>query len=178
MHKKAILRAIVIFSILAINVGCDQISKSMVRNRIDENEQISVVKNYVRLMRVENEGAFLSLGNSLPKVVRFILLSLVPLAILGFGIGYLFTKKNLSKTMLLGFAFVIGGGIGNLYDRLIYGSVTDFMHIDFVIFQTGIFNMADVSIMTGMTIVIIGSFLDRRNGMPLLLRNRSSQVNH
>jgi signal peptidase II len=161
MHKKAILRAIVIFSILAINVGCDQISKSMVRNRIDENEQISVVKNYVRLMRVENEGAFLSLGNSLPKVVRFILLSLVPLAILGFGIGYLFTKKNLSKTMLLGFAFVIGGGIGNLYDRLIYGSVTDFMHIDFVIFQTGIFNMADVSIMTGMTIVIIGSFLDR-----------------
>jgi signal peptidase II len=161
MHKKAILRAIVIFSILAINVGCDQISKSMVRNRIDENEQILVVKNYVRLMRVENEGAFLSLGNSLPKVVRFILLSLVPLAILGFGIGYLFTKKNLSKTMLLGFAFVIGGGIGNLYDRLIYGSVTDFMHIDFVIFQTGIFNMADVSIMTGMTIVIIGSFLDR-----------------
>jgi len=161
MHKKAILRAIVIFSILAINVGCDQISKSMVRNRIDENEQILVVKNYVRLMRVENEGAFLSLGNSLPKVVRFILLSLVPLAILGFGIGYLFTKKNLSKTMLLGFAFVIGGGIGNLYDRLIYGSVTDFMHIDFVIFQTGIFNMADVSIMTGMTIVIIGSLLDR-----------------
>lgn len=161
MDRKAILRAIIIFSILAINVGCDQISKSMVRNRIDENEQISVVKNYVRLMRVENEGAFLSLGNSLPKVVRFILLSLVPLAILGFGIGYLFTKKNLSKTMLLGFAFVIGGGIGNLYDRLVYGSVTDFMHIDFVIFQTGIFNMADVSIMTGMTIVIIGSFLDR-----------------
>jgi signal peptidase II len=112
-------------------------------------------------MRVENTGAFLSLGNSLPKMVRFILLSLIPLAILGFGIGYLFTKKNLSKSMLLGFAFVIGGGIGNLYDRLVYGSVTDFMHIDFVIFQTGIFNMADVSIMTGMAIVIIGSFLER-----------------
>jgi signal peptidase II len=94
-------------------------------------------------------------------VVRFILLSLVPLAILGFGVGYLFTKKNLSKAMLLGFAFVIGGGIGNLYDRLVHGSVTDFMHIDFVIFQTGIFNMADVSIMTGMAIVIIGSFVDR-----------------
>lgn len=161
MSNKTILRAIIIFAILAINVGCDQISKSIVRNRIEDHEQISVVDNYVTLMRVENKGAFLSLGNSLPNMVRFIFLSLFPLAILGFGLGYLFTKKNLSKTMLLGFAFVIGGGIGNLYDRLVYGSVTDFMHIDFVIFQTGIFNMADVSIMTGMAIVIIGSFLDR-----------------
>lgn len=161
MSRKTILRAIVIFSILAINVGCDQISKSIVRNRIEDHEQISMVNNYVTLMRVENEGAFLSLGNSLPKVVRFILLSLFPLVILGFGMGYLFTKKNLSKAMLLGFAFVIGGGMGNLYDRLVHGSVTDFMHIDFVIFQTGVFNMADVSIMTGTAIVIIGSFLER-----------------
>lgn len=161
MNRKAILQAIIIFAILAINVGCDQISKSIVRNRIGENEQISVVENYVKFMRVENEGAFLSLGASLPKVVRFIFLSLIPLAILGFGIGYIFTKKNLSKAMLFGFAFVIGGGIGNLYDRLVYGSVTDFVHIDFVIFQTGIFNMADVSIMTGMAIVLLGSFADR-----------------
>jgi signal peptidase II len=167
MKRKSIVRAIVIFAILAINVGCDQISKSIVRNRIDEHEQISVVNNYVKLMRVENEGAFLSLGDSLPKIARFILLSLIPLAILGFGIGYLFTKKNLSKAMLLGFAFVIGGGIGNLYDRLVYGSVTDFMHIDFVIFQTGIFNMADVSIMTGMAIVIIGSFINRPKTDPV-----------
>ena len=161
MKRKSIIRAIAIFAILSLNIGCDQISKSIVRNRIGDNERISVVENYVTLMRVENEGAFLSLGNTLPKIMRFIFLSLFPLAILGFGIGYLFTKKNLSKDMLLGFAFVIGGGIGNLYDRLVYGSVTDFMHIDFVIFQTGIFNMADVSIMTGMAIVVIGSFLDR-----------------
>ncbi len=167
MNNKSIVRAIVIFVILAINVGCDQISKSIVRSRIDDHERISVVDNYVTLMRVENEGAFLSLGDSLPRIVRFIFLSLVPLAILGFGLGYLFTKKNLSKAMLLGFAFVIGGGIGNLYDRLVYGSVTDFMHIDFVVFQTGIFNMADVSIMTGMGIIIIGSFVDRPKREPV-----------
>lgn len=159
--NKQVLRGVIVFFILVANIGCDQVSKSIVRERIGENEQISVVKNYVRLMRVENEGAFLSLGDSLPKVVRFVLLSLFPLAILGFGLGYLFMKRNISKSMLLGFAFVIGGGIGNLYDRLVYGSVTDFMHIDFVIFQTGIFNMADVSIMTGMAIVLIGSFMDK-----------------
>jgi signal peptidase II len=161
MIRSRTIRILTIIGILTLNISCDQISKNIARNRIEDHEQISVVDNYITLMRVENTGAFLSLGNSLPKMVRFILLSLIPLAILGFGIGYLFTKKNLSKSMLLGFAFVIGGGIGNLYDRLVYGSVTDFMHIDFVIFQTGIFNMADVSIMTGMAIVIIGSFLER-----------------
>jgi signal peptidase II len=161
MIRSRTIRILTIIGILTLNISCDQISKNIARNRIEDHEQISVVDNYITLMRVENTGAFLSLGNSLPKMVRFIFLSLLPLVILGFGIGYLFTKRNLSKSMLLGFAFVIGGGIGNLYDRLVYGSVTDFMHIDFVIFQTGIFNMADVSIMTGMAIVIIGSFLER-----------------
>jgi len=49
-----------------------------------------------------------------------------------------------------------------LYDRVMHGSVTDFMHIDFIIFQTGIFNVADMSIMAGMFIIIIDSFLKSR----------------
>lgn len=168
MNKKGILRALLIVVTLTVNVGCDQISKAMVRNRIDENEQISVVNPYFTLMRVENEGAFLSLGDSLPKMARFILLALFPLAVLGFGIGYLFLKRNISKSVLLGFAFVIGGGMGNLYDRLVYGSVTDFMHMDFVIFKTGIFNMADVSIMTGIAIVLLGSFIGKQKDRELV----------
>lgn len=158
MSTKRTFRFVILFAILAINIGCDQVSKHVARERIGEYERISVVPNYVTLLKVENKGAFLSLGTSLPKAVRFVLLSLFPLVILGFGIGYLFSKTSLSWLSALGFAFVIGGGIGNLYDRLVHGSVTDFLHIDFVIFQTGIFNMADVSIMTGMCMVIFDSF--------------------
>jgi len=55
---------------------------------------------------------------------------------------------------LIGFCFVIGGGIGNLFDRIVHGSVTDFLHVDFGFFQTGIFNMADLSIMMGIFIVV------------------------
>ncbi|MFN7601698.1 MAG: signal peptidase II [Bacteroidota bacterium] len=73
------------------------------------------------------------------------------------------TKKNLPNLTIIGICFVVGGGIGNIYDRLIYGSVTDFLHIDFVIFQTGVFNMADVSIMTGTFIVICESYFRRTN---------------
>ena len=59
-------------------------------------------------------------------------------------------------------SFAIGGGIGNIYDRIIHGSVTDFMHIDFGFFETGIFNMADVSIMVGMLLFLVQSYLKKR----------------
>ena len=55
---------------------------------------------------------------------------------------------------MIGLSFIIGGGIGNIYDRIVHGSVTDFLHIDLGLFRTGIFNMADVSIMVGMGIVL------------------------
>ena len=62
----------------------------------------------------------------------------------------------------LGLACVLGGGIGNLYDRVLYGSVTDFLHIDFGLFQTGIVNLADVSIMVGAGLLAMEMFLKRK----------------
>ncbi len=61
------------------------------------------------------------------------------------------------------FAFIIGGGIGNLYDRILYGSVTDFLHMDFQLFRTGIFNMADVSIMIGVFWLMFTQLKTRQN---------------
>ena len=143
---------------LSSNIGCDQISKSIVRQRINYNEQIGLMNNYVTLTRIENTGAFLSLGNSLPQPIRVLLLTILPLCVLGLTLIYLLTKRNLSNLTIVGICFVVGGGFGNIYDRIIYGSVTDFLHIDFLIFQTGIFNMADVSIVTGIFILLLNSY--------------------
>jgi len=160
--KSRIIRSLIIFAILVINIGCDQISKSLVRQKVYDYQEISLIKNYLTLTKVENAGAFLSVGQALPETVRFILLTLLPLIVLGVGVGFLFIKNNLPKPLLLGFAFVMGGGIGNIYDRLVYGTVTDFLHIDLGIVQTGVFNMADVSIMTGVLIVLFDSMMNGR----------------
>ena len=149
-------------TILSSNIGCDQISKNIVRQRIEYNEQIGLIKNYLTLTKIENKGAFLSLGNSLPQPLKSLLLTILPLAILGFALIYLLTKNNLSTLTIFGICCVVGGGVGNIYDRIVYGSVTDFLHIDFIVFQTGIFNMADVSIMTGMFIILIDIYLKRK----------------
>lgn len=163
MKANRIVRTLAIVVILISNIGCDQISKNIARQNIDYNERISLINNYLLLTKVENTGAFLSMGHSLPQPLKSLLLTILPLTILAFALFYLLTKKGLSNLMVIAICFVIGGGFGNLYDRIVYGSVTDFLHIDFVLFRTGIFNMADVSIMIGMFLILIDSYSLKSN---------------
>lgn len=158
MKQKRTINFIFLLLLVALNVGCDQVSKIIVRQKIDYNENISLIKDHFTLTKVENTGAFLSMGDELPEIIRFTLLSLMPIIVLAFGFYYLFANPTLPKWVQLGICFLIGGGIGNIYDRLKFGSVTDFLHIDFGIFRTGVFNFADVSIMIGIGILFIQSF--------------------
>lgn len=153
---------VLILVIILLNVGCDQISKSIVRAQVDYYENIKVFSNYVTLTKVENSGAFLSMGDALHSGIKFVFLLLLPVAVLIAGIYFVMSRKDLSPVLIFGICCVIGGGIGNLYDRIIYGSVTDFLHIDFIVFQTGIFNVADLSIMAGMSLIIFDSLHKRK----------------
>jgi signal peptidase II len=165
IKSSRVFRNISILLILIANIGCDQISKNVIRQTVGFYETIHVVKNYVTITYVENTGAFLSIGSNLPYTMKIIILSVIPLIALLFGVVYILLKKNLTWMSALALSFAIGGGIGNIYDRLIHGSVTDFMHINFGLFQTGIFNMADVSIMTGMFIFLFQSYSRQKTRM-------------
>lgn len=154
MKIKGTVRTLIILAILSSNVGCDQVSKHFVRQNIYYNEQVSLLNDYLTLTKVENTGAFLSIGYSLPRPLRILFLTVFPIIVLALAFIYLITTKDLSNLAIAGICFVIGGGIGNIYDRLRYGSVTDFLHIDVGIFQTGIFNLADVSIMMGIFVIL------------------------
>jgi signal peptidase II len=171
MKVNKFLRAAIILGILALNIGCDQVSKSIVRKDMLYGQVIGYVSNHVTLEKVENTGAFLSLGDTLGGPVKYILLMILPLLAIGFGLVYILIKTNIDKYKLLGIILIIGGGIGNLYDRIIHGSVTDFMHIDFIIFQTGVFNVADMSIMAGMFIIIIDSYVKSRKEKASIAKN-------
>jgi len=166
MKAHRILRNSLILIILATNVGCDQVSKSIVRQKIDYNEKISVIKDIVTLTKVENTGAFLSLGDHLPRMTYIILMIILPLIVIGFALFYLFKNSALSKLKIIGICLVIGGGLGNIFDRIIYSSVTDFLHFDFVLFQTGIVNIADISVTAGFCILIYELLMNRSEFKP------------
>lgn len=162
MNTKKLITNISILAVLVANIGCDQISKNIVRQKVGYYENISLISSYLTLTRVENEGAMLSIGSALPETLKFILLAGIPMLALAFGVYYMFMRKNISKMSMLALSFAIGGGIGNIYDRVVHGSVTDFLHINLGIFQTGIFNMADVSIMVGMGLFLVQSYSNRK----------------
>src|ERR1700761_5394133 len=125
------LRAFLILFILALNIGCDQVSKSIVRKdlRPYPYQEIDYLGKHFTLERTENTGAFLSLGDTLGGPVHFALLVVLPVVALLLGLGYILYKTSMNKYKLLAIILIIGGGVGNLYDRILHGSVTDFMHI-------------------------------------------------
>ncbi|MDY8138229.1 signal peptidase II [Aquimarina sp. 2201CG5-10] len=155
------IRLLLILSLILLNVSCDQISKNVVRHTIEKNEQIQVFKENFILTKVENRGAAYSLGSDLAPILKILLLQLLPIIVLIFLLRQLIIKTNYSRETIIGFTFIIGGGIGNLFDRIIRGSVTDFMIMDLGIIKTEIFNMADVSIMVGSAIILITTLLNK-----------------
>jgi signal peptidase II len=162
MNRKGVLRGLWIMLILIVDIALDRVSKNYIRHNFEYHEEILAFKyNYHFLItRTENTGAFLSLGDSLENPWRFMLLTLMPAAVLLFGLVYVLMKTNLHKLTVLGIILVLAGGMGNLYDRWVYGGVTDFMLIKFKWFQTGVFNVADMSIMAGVGILLVHSFLN------------------
>lgn len=152
-------RSAFIIVLIVVNIALDQISKILVRMYVTYNEIIPLIEDYFIMTKVENKGAFLGMGSDLNPVLRLILLLILPTVVLLFVLRYVFVNKNIDKVSLVGFACIIGGGLANLYDRIVYGEVTDFLHIDLGgVFRTGIFNVADMSVMFGMGLLLFASF--------------------
>lgn len=158
-----IKRIVLVFTLIILNIGCDQVSKNMVREQVEFRSTTEIIGKTFILTNVENSGAFLGMGSDLNPIIKTILLLVLPIAVLLFVLHYLLTKKDIDNLTVIGLSFIVGGGIGNMYDRILYGQVTDFFHIDFGgVFKTGIFNMADVSVMVGMGLILLTSFVTRK----------------
>jgi len=157
MDIKRWLKIFTSLLVIGSNLGCDQITKEKVRAGITENEVIRIIGDHFILTKVENTGAALSLGANLNPVLKTIILQIFPLVVLCFLFGYIVKEASISRLNLIGLSFIIGGGIGNIYDRILHNSVTDFMYLELGSLHTGIFNMADVSVMVGMALILLNT---------------------
>ncbi len=163
MKKERAAKILLIALIIVSVIGCDQITKHIVREKVEYNSRTNVVGDYLILTKIENSGAFLGLGDSISRPMFILLMILLPLIVMGYALYYLIKSNDLSKLLLVSISLIIGGGVGNIIDRILYGSVTDFLYFDFVIFHTGIVNMADISVTTGFFILLFDSFINRKN---------------
>ena len=161
-------RTLSIILLIVANIAIDQISKAIARMEIAKNEIIPIIGDTFIMTNVENKGAFLGMGSDLSETSRLIFLLILPILVLGYVVYYILKNKTLDRMSLIAFCCIVGGGIANVYDRIVYGSVTDFFHIDLGgIFRTGIFNVADMSVSAGMIMLLIASFVHKKKEEPV-----------
>ena len=157
MTKK--FRYILISTIVSVSIALDQFSKVWVRSNFENYSEKNLIGEFFTLIKVENTGAFLGMGSELSEIPRILLLIVLPVVVLISITVYTYIEKTLDKISIIGFSLIIGGGIANIFDRIVYGSVTDFLYINLGgVFKTGIFNIADLSVTTGMILILISSF--------------------
>ncbi|WP_338731698.1 signal peptidase II [Mangrovimonas cancribranchiae] len=159
-----ISRSVFIAILIVFNIAIDQISKVVVRANVTPYQESDIIGKYFILTNVENRGAFLGMGSDMNPTLRLIFLLILPTIVLGYVTYYILKNKSLDKHSLIGFCCIVGGGIANVFDRFAYGSVTDFLHIDLGgIFKTGIFNVADMSVMLGLGLLLYASFKHKKS---------------
>jgi len=142
-------------SLVALVVVLDQAVKALVRPRLDLYESLSVIPGFFSLTRVHNTGAAFGLMNSLDfpfKAVVLALLQTAALVGLTVYVAMLAPEQRLTRT---GLSFVIGGAIGNLIDRIIYGYVLDFFDFYRGGWHFWAFNVADAAINIGVALMIL-----------------------
>src|SRR5262245_3629147 len=154
MDKRTIARhgrTLLYVALLMATVGCDRITKHLASVALDGELPRSFVSGVVRLEYAENTGAFLSIGARLPESTRTLLLEFgVGLLLLAIGVAAF--KYQLRGRALLGVALIWAGGASNLFDRVVHGSVVDFINVGIGGLRTGIFNVADIAIFLGVVL--------------------------
>jgi signal peptidase II len=163
MKPSIMARWIAILLVLVATAGCDQATKHFARSRFNAAEPTVVASGLMEFTLAENPGAFLSLGETLPPVLREGILTV------GTGLGlaallaYLLRGASFKLLPFSGLLLAWAGGVSNLIDRLFrHGTVTDFMIMRAGPLHTGVFNLADMAILAGIAIVLVGAFLNGR----------------
>lgn len=127
----------------------DQLIKGLIISKL-YNNTIVLIPKILNLTYVENTGAAFGIGSS--STAMFIIVNAI---IIGLIIYFIHSKKGeISKIILFALHLILAGGIGNLIDRIFKGFVVDYIDIN-PIFKFPVFNLADICITIGYTIIVI-----------------------
>ena len=161
------------FSLTAIIIFLDQLTKAfIVRNWPNPGTVIKDVFNndILLIYHVRNKAIAFSIGDSLPQPFRFILFVIVPVAVLVFMVWYYFNATDFNRIQRWAIAGIIGGGIGNIGDRIFReDGVVDFISVKFYglfgLARWPTFNVADASVVICCFILIFTMIIAPKKGI-------------
>lgn len=145
----------------------DQTSKYLAISLFEGKEPISLLGGCLRFLLAENRGGFLSLGASLPEEARnIIFLVFSSIFLLIFSV-FTLRESSITPGVLAASSMIIGGGVGNLIDRIFRdGAVIDFVNVGVGSLRTGIFNVADMAVLFGCILLFVVMIRSGDKGNP------------
>lgn len=146
--------------ISAIVIVADRITKTIVAARIPIGGAVPVFDHVLRITHWTNDGAAFSLfaNSASPHAVRMSLIAFTLIAALAVLIGMIKLGSRITLTTVA-LALIFGGALGNVHDRIVYGSVVDFIEVHIFAYHWPDFNVADSSIVTGACLLFLDSLL-------------------
>ena len=142
------------FLISVVVIALDRLTKWIIAERLSLHDGIQVIPGFFRIIHTENRGAAFGLFADSPsewKVGLLILFSLIALLIVS---ALLWKNSHSMTTTAVGLALILGGAVGNLWDRVVSGHVVDFLLFYIGQYQWPAFNLADSAIVVGAGLLV------------------------
>lgn len=148
----------------AVIVLVDQITKAIIVAQIplfyESGFRIEVFGDFLRIIHARNLGIAFSIGHDLPEILRRLLFVGLPLVVLGILVAFFYRSPELSGRQRWYVAAIIGGGVGNIIDRVVRPlGVVDFVDVRFYglfgMERWPTFNVADSSVVVGGILLVI-----------------------
>ena len=133
----------------------DQLIKLIITANMNLHDEISIIPNFFSLYYIKNTGAAFSIfGN---KTLFLIIISLICLIVLK---NYIKKLKSVTNLSIISLGLMTGGIIGNLFDRILYKSVIDYLSFNFFGYSFPVFNLADIGITVGAALLILDLIIE------------------
>ncbi|MDP6413606.1 MAG: signal peptidase II [Gammaproteobacteria bacterium] len=142
--------ALIVFAVLLLS----QLTGVWVNSNIPLNSTLEI-NGLIHFTHIRNFGGVFGLAQGMGWVF-----GLINISLLAAVIAYLWFGKAVQRYEFICFGFVVGGGASNVLDRLIYGSVIDFIDIQHIPFWNYVFNTADMMVHIGIWPMLLLSFMN------------------
>jgi len=152
-----------LLSISALVFLLDRVTKVWVANHIPMGGAIPVIPRLLRITHWTNDGAAFSMfaESASPHLVRWALVGFSVLAAIAVLVVLVRMGDRITMTTVA-LALVLAGAVGNVHDRILYGSVVDFIEVHIFSYHWPDFNVADSSIVIGACLLLLESLLPRK----------------
>jgi signal peptidase II len=149
-------------------VVADRVTKWLAATRVEMGSNVIVIPHVFAISHVENPGAAFSLFNdsSSPARVRWLLLIFSLLAAVAVLVALVKLGRRMTATTVA-LALILGGALGNAWDRLRFGYVIDFLEVHIIHYHWPDFNVADSAIVVGGILLVFDALFSGKDAAPV-----------